>query len=487
MFAGRSNLLRDPGTFSHLVIGERILSTGHFIYNDPFSFTFSGKPWIAQQWLGECLMAVIHRIGGFDSLLLFTVTLLASLYTWLILRLMRKGMHPMLAILIIAMAMAASSFHFHVRPHLVTIIFSAVLFAVLTDFESGQIRLSRLFWLIPLFALWVNIHGGVLGGMATLAITGTGWILIRLVKKSPPLLTFQQIFSLILLILACLSTAFVNPYGLALPKTWFLIMNSPLLPQVIQEHAPLFSSGVFYAVLPFALLYFICLLGTLPGWPRITWLIPAVWFCLALMRVRHAPLFAVFAAIAIGDMFPHVRWVKWLSDRGSEIVKIQNTPIFNRHKKLNRSLIFIPILLMIIGFTCQRADWPIPLLGRGWAKLDSRHWPIEVLPGLLQIQQANPEGTPIFNEFLFGGFLMYYTPGLRVFIDDRCELYGDDFIKKYLEAESSQPEQFSRWVNQYPFDYALTIRGSGFDSQFSRSLEWAVMSSSKTAVLYKKL
>ncbi len=340
MFAGRSNLLRDPGTFSHLVIGERILSTGHFIYNDPFSFTFSGKPWIAQQWLGECLMAVIHRIGGFDSLLLFTVTLLASLYTWLILRLMRKGMHPMLAILIIAMAMAASSFHFHVRPHLVTIIFSAVLFAVLTDFESGQIRLSRLFWLIPLFALWVNIHGGVLGGMATLAITGTGWILIRLVKKSPPLLTFQQIFSLLLLILACLSTAFVNPYGLALPKTWFLIMNSPLLPQVIQEHAPLFSSGSFYAVLPFALLYFICLLGTLPGWPRITWLIPAVWFCLALMRVRHAPLFAVFAAIAIGDMFPHVRWVKWLSDRGSEIVKIQNTTYFQSPQKIKQEFNF---------------------------------------------------------------------------------------------------------------------------------------------------
>ena len=218
MFAGRSKLLRDPGTFSHLVIGQRILSTGHFIYNDPFSFTFSGKPWIAQQWLGECLMAVIHRIGGFDSLLLVTVTLLASLYTWLILRLVGKGMHPMLAVLIIAMAMAASSFHFHVRPHLVTIIFSAVLFAVLTDFESGQIRLSRLFWLIPLFALWVNIHGGVLGGMATLTITGTGWILIRLVKKSPPLLTFQQIFILILLILACLSTAFVNPYGHSPPQ-----------------------------------------------------------------------------------------------------------------------------------------------------------------------------------------------------------------------------------------------------------------------------
>jgi hypothetical protein len=36
----------------------------------------------------------------------------------------------------------------------------------------------------------------------------------------------------------------------------------------------------------------------------------------------------------------------------------------------------------------------------------------------------HPDGTPIFNEVLFGGFLIYLTLGLRVFIDDRCELYG---------------------------------------------------------------
>ena len=72
MVFARSSLLRDPGTFTHTVVGERILSNGQLIYADPFSFTYSGKHWIAHQWLWECIMAFIHQVAGFDSLLLAT-------------------------------------------------------------------------------------------------------------------------------------------------------------------------------------------------------------------------------------------------------------------------------------------------------------------------------------------------------------------------------------------------------------------------------
>ena len=37
--AGQSKLFRDPGTFAHTVLGECILSSGHLIYQDGFSFT----------------------------------------------------------------------------------------------------------------------------------------------------------------------------------------------------------------------------------------------------------------------------------------------------------------------------------------------------------------------------------------------------------------------------------------------------------------
>src|SRR3974377_1083296 len=83
MINGPAKLFRDPGTFFHTKMGEMILESGHLPQTDIFSFTFPGKPWIAHQWLGECLMGVIHRISGFDGLLLVTATLLAYLFAWI--------------------------------------------------------------------------------------------------------------------------------------------------------------------------------------------------------------------------------------------------------------------------------------------------------------------------------------------------------------------------------------------------------------------
>ena len=62
MVGGRSKLLRDPGTFWHTTVGEKILREG-FFENDPFTFTYAGARWVPHQWLGEVAMALVHRIG----------------------------------------------------------------------------------------------------------------------------------------------------------------------------------------------------------------------------------------------------------------------------------------------------------------------------------------------------------------------------------------------------------------------------------------
>src|SRR5947209_2395091 len=96
MLAGRGNAFRDPGSLWHIVVGERILQQRQLMYTDPFSFTCAGQPWIAQQWLGEVALALLHRLGGLDAILVFTSTLLAGLYTWVAHRMLRAGLHPLL-------------------------------------------------------------------------------------------------------------------------------------------------------------------------------------------------------------------------------------------------------------------------------------------------------------------------------------------------------------------------------------------------------
>src|SRR5436305_14367111 len=135
--AGRSSFLRDPGTFWHTTTGELILHDG-FIRADPYTFTFAGTWWVPYQWLGEVGMALAHRAGGFDAQLLGAVTIIAAVFAWLTVRMLRTGLNPVLGCALVALALAASSSHFHVRPHLLTVAGLAVTAAWLADCAAGR-------------------------------------------------------------------------------------------------------------------------------------------------------------------------------------------------------------------------------------------------------------------------------------------------------------------------------------------------------------
>jgi hypothetical protein len=497
MIGGRSRFFHDPGTFWHTVVGRQLLSSRELIYQDTFTFTFAGRPWVAHQWLGECGMALVDKIDSLDSLLLATVTILAAFYTWLISRLIRQGLHWSLALVVGVLTIAASSNHFHIRPHLATIVFLGLTYGFLCDFEMGGIGFRRCLWLVAIFLIWTNIHGGMLGGFGTMVLAVMGWTVIKLLGWQSPLVSYRQLTCWALLILACALTILVNPYGLALPQAWFEIMYADL-PEIIVEHAPLHPGSLEgLMVLFFGLLYLAILAGVSPGKPRVTWLIPLVWFYLACTRIRHSPLFAVSASLALADMFPQTRWARWLARPDSDLFIFPQPSLAATRKEAHPFTPYLlpsaaaigALVLLIYRIPATViAFGPLELAspGHGCAKLDPEYWPAEVLPDLERYQST---ATPIFNEYLFGGFLIYYTPGYRVFVDDRCELFGYQWLNEYVEVERGKreaKEQFKKWEREYPrFDFALTRPGSAFDDYF-RQENWAVIKESKAANLYHR-
>ena len=485
MVFGRAKLFDDPGTFWHVVVGDRILSTGNLIYSDTFSFTQAGHYWIAQEWLGECVMALIHRIAGFDSLLLAAVTLLASFYTWLAHRLLRSGIHPLLTIFLISLTIVASCFHFLIRPLLATIVFLGVTLSVLADFEKGRTSLGKLFWLIPLFVLWANLHGGYLGGMGTLVIVVGGWIFIWLIGWEGPISGGRQVAALVALTILCGLAALANPYGVALPKAWFSIMSSPVIAKIIIEHMPLWSFKFIMAiVMPAALLYISALAGVLPERPRVTWLVPLVWLFLGFDRARFAPLFATTFAVVIPDMLPHIRWVGWLSQKGSEVCRIRDQREGAGAARLTQFI--IPVMVIILTLTLQASGVRAPVFGSGWARIDPGYWPVGMLGELRAIESRQPTGTRIFNDMLYGGFLIYYAPRLRIFIDDRCELYGDKGLSVYTRLDKN-PERIDSLAREFGFSLALVKSASAFDRYLSRSENWSLLKRSRCADLFKRV
>ena len=109
-----------------------------------------------------------------------------------------------------------------------------------------------------------------------------------------------------------------------------------------------------------------------------------------------------------------------------------------------------------------------------------------LLPDLQELTRGRPPGTPIFNDMSFAGFLIYYTPDLRVFIDDRCELYGDEGLLDYAHAYFEDPAQVDRWQKQYGFEMALVATGSGFDRYLRTASNWEVVRQTAPATLYRR-
>jgi hypothetical protein len=479
---GRQGLFKDPGTFWHLAIGQRILVTQQAPTGDSFSFTCAGHAWTDGQWLAECLMALIYRVAGFDGLLIITSAILALLFTWLYRRLLKAGLHFLMAGLILAMTLGASTLHFHARPNIVTIILMALSFGWLCDFETRRAAGRKLLWLIPVFVIWTNSHGGVIGGLATFLITLGGWTILWLNHGESPLETFPEVLYLWGLLLACGLTILVNPYGVELPRSWLAIMNSPVISAKIKEHAPLVQSQGSVLVIAFGVFYLGALLGTLPQRPRVTWLIPLVWFALAWSRVRHAPLFAVTAAVALADIFPRVRWARWLAARGHETFVA--APAAAERHNLTLKQLSLPVLAVCVLLTYVGLEKSIsPAQGDTFVRLDPGYWPVGLLPELQDVARSRTEGSRIFNDMRMGGFLIFYAPQLRVFIDDRCELYGDDFLLAAMEAPGQVIEDWSR---QYHFNLALTERGSQYHTYLRSAPHWQLVKETAAGSLYRK-
>lgn len=476
----RERAFYDPGSLWHIRVGEIILAGGFAwsdptSWTDPFTYTFAGHTWIPQQWGMEVLIALAHRLSGLDALLLAFASGVAGLYAWLFARLTHSGMQPLFAGIVVAGFLAAGAFHYYVRPHMVTVAFLAITIAWLVDWGNGRLGIARIAWLIPLDILWTNMHGGVLGGLFTFGLAILGWtvqLVVRLIKnstcdivnnagsdhnRSTALRSVGTLAALLAIFFACCLTPLINPYGLEMIRTWRKLIGSPVLAEVVSEHKPLsLANAPDQVIAAFGIVYLILLAGALPRL-RVTWLIPLAWLALSFQSIRQGPLFAITALVALADFWPQTRWYQWLKAHGQSLVSEPCRPL----PAANPRALLVPTLVLATTLAIQILNIPFPLIGRGWARLDPRMTPIDLNPVMQSYAQSVPPGTPIFNDANLGGYLIYFTPQLKIFMDDRCELYGDDWISHYSHVMASPPDQLGKtleeWYERYRFDRALIM------------------------------
>jgi hypothetical protein len=89
----------------------------------------------------------------------------------------------------------------------------------------------------------------------------------------------------------------------------------------------------------------------------------------------------------------------------------------------------------------------------------------------------------VFHEWVWGGYLIWHAPELKVFIDGRGEPYGSVF-KDYLSAISNQNPQAV--LDKYQVEYVLMPTDSPLAKFLESSPKWTVRYSDETSVLFHR-
>src|SRR3989475_8175558 len=178
----------DPDLWAHVRYGQDALAARALPATATHTYTAVGHPWINHENLAELTFGWIETHLGAAGLNAFTSLLGLLLLGLMVRNAVREGASFLVLSVAILLATCAVGPGWTVRPQVFTYTFFALLVVMLGRcFRDGESPPdTRVLWFAPpLFALWVNTHGGFLAGLAVLALYLGCRALVALWRKGP--------------------------------------------------------------------------------------------------------------------------------------------------------------------------------------------------------------------------------------------------------------------------------------------------------------
>lgn len=487
MVGHREGFLNDPAIFRQVRTGELILAERELPVLDRYSVSAFGEAWRSRTWLADVAMAGFSRIGGEDSLVLAAATIVALLFSWLFMRFLLGGFHPLGGVILVGLLYGCASSAFFAGPGLFDLIGLALTGAALVTVETGKSSPRALLRLLPVFIVWANLSGEAAVGLIALGFVLFGWLVNPLFKGVSPVRDQPRSrwIELLMIGIALGASILANPSGIALIGDWGGLTGSPAARAAMGQFFPAATTAHGWPMILLGIVFF----GFTAGWGSLGFSpvrsLPLVWLALTWVDGRHAAGFAVLAGTVLAIEGARVGWGQQATACGVPLFCNADSAWRDQIATGWRRCSMAALVLVVIGLACQWTGAVIPVFGRHWVKLDERRWPVDLIPRIQAWAGGKPPGEPIFNDPRFGGFLIGNVPRVRVFVDDRWELYQDKRLSDFVNA-ARDTAPLDRWERGFNFTGALVVPGTPFDGWFKKRQGWRLVGQTPVAVWYEK-
>ena len=276
--------------FYQLAAGQWMLAHHTVIRHDVFSYTVDGRPWLAEEWGFEVLLAwSVNHIGAVSYWLVSAGACSAALVAGVV-RWRMTGAGWLWTAVLSVLAGAGLSVGLAARPQDLSYLFFAMLMLLLT---LARRRHAWLYAVPPLLLIWANVHGSFLLGLGMLALEILWSFMPPLIGRLAVTRPLPKRLAGLTLASSLLAT-FVNPHGPALISYALKVTTSPQLSNAIAEwQSPNFHSYLYLGVIVGPLLLLVGLLALSDTVFALGDLVLAcLLFLAALHAVRFTPYFA---------------------------------------------------------------------------------------------------------------------------------------------------------------------------------------------------
>ena len=476
----------------HIRTGSWIWAHSAVPYTQLYSFVIGNKEWIDHEWLFQILVYPLYKLAGVNGLIVMRF-LVVSAILWIFVSIAKKAERLFfLSASAIIISVVATFGRLQIRPELFSLLFVVIFIYVLKNYKG----LNSIFLLLPLQALWVNMHGYFIVGPVIVLI----FLLAKTMQAKLKLpfewnankINSQAFYRLLAVFFLLVAVSLLNPYflkGALYPVNMMFsaikdcvsgsyafssvgeLSNIPIMHIILNRSFSYLSATI--------MIFFVSLLLNLKKVDIFDIFIFISLLFVTILANRHAGMLSL--ALGILALFN----LKSAEMQGA-LFKAQGKKTIKRLLFRVMPVIFVIFLIyniinIVIGVPSMfskryiynlHCDTKSFILGRDELTFNQPY-------GAAGFIKKNHIRANIFNFFNHGSYLIFELyPDCRVFIDGRTEVYGDIFLRKW-DRIRKEPELIDKIKDDLNIDCIVLPCAGDFASPFFKYLydskEWKLV------------